>query len=69
VIELARQYGRYGCRKIAALLRQAGCAPSTGSAGHASASAAAKLTLRLDHSMKAGQRYCCGICPLGDQSP
>jgi putative transposase len=30
VIELARQYGRYGYRKIAALLRQAGWSVSDG---------------------------------------
>jgi putative transposase len=30
VIELARQYGRYGYRKVAALLRQAGCSVSDG---------------------------------------
>jgi putative transposase len=30
IIELARQYGRYGYRKIAALLRQAGWSVSDG---------------------------------------
>jgi hypothetical protein len=30
MIELARQYGRYGCRRIAALLREAGWSVSDG---------------------------------------
>ncbi len=32
VVELARQYGRYGYRKVAALLRQAGWSVSDGRA-------------------------------------
>src|SRR5262249_4035402 len=37
------------------LRRVAGCAPPTGSAGHASATASLKLTFHLDHSVGANQ--------------
>ena len=39
----------------ARIIRVAGCAKPTGSAGHAGATASSKLTFRLDHPIQAGQ--------------
>ena len=44
------QHRRSSCR----VRRVAGCATSTGSAGHAGATASSELTFHLGHSMKAG---------------
>src|SRR5262249_14003688 len=51
------------------LRRVAGCAPPTGSAGHAGATANLKLTLHLDHSVGANQRFAAGYSrSLSDQA-
>ena len=49
-----------GTRSVRACFRSvAGCAPSTGSAGHAGATADLELTFNTDHSVGADQRQCC----------
>ena len=63
-IEALARIQTAGTRSLRACFRsRAGCAPPTGSAGHAGAAADLELTFNIDHSVGAYRSHCEGRFP------